>query len=63
MNTNRFAVVPSRTRRYGYSLQAPAGVTWAIGPGRTVGWYRRKRDAVQACVSLNHWLATRKERI
>ena len=61
MNMNRFAVVPSHTRRYGYSLQAPPGVTWAIDPGRTVGWYRRKRDAQQACASLNQWLTRRKE--
>ena len=62
MNTDTFAVVPARTRRYGYALQAPPGITWAIGPGRTVGWYRRRRDAQKVCTSLNQWLATRKER-
>lgn len=42
---NRYRVVRSRTRAYGYAIQAPLGDTWAKGPGGTFGWYRRKRDA------------------
>ncbi len=48
-----FTVVPSTCRKYGYSIQAPADVTWAMGPGNTFGWYRRKRDAQHRCDELN----------
>jgi hypothetical protein len=48
-----FVVVPSTSRNYGYSIQAPADVTWAKGPGNTFGWYRRKRDAQRRCDELN----------
>lgn len=43
-----FRVVRSRTRPYGYSIQAPPHVTWVIGPGHTFGWFKRKCDAQQA---------------
>jgi hypothetical protein len=46
-------VIRSRSRRYGYAIQAPPGVHWAIGPGRSCGWYRRKRDAEQHGRELN----------
>jgi hypothetical protein len=49
-----FTVIRSRTRRYGYAIQAPAGVRWAIGPGRSFGWYRYKRDAEQRARELNN---------
>jgi hypothetical protein len=48
-----FVVVPATNRKYGYGIQAPADVTWAIGPGNTFGWYKRKRDAQQRCNDLN----------
>ena len=48
-----FTVVPSTRRKYGYSIKAPADVTWAKGPGNTFGWYRRKRDTQQRCDELN----------
>jgi hypothetical protein len=48
-----FIVVPSTSRKYGYSIKAPAHVTWAKGPGNTFGWYKRKRDAQQRCDELN----------
>ena len=48
-----FTVVPSTSRKYGYSIKAPAEVKWAKGPGNTFGWYRRKRDAQQRCDELN----------
>jgi hypothetical protein len=40
-----FTVVKSTSRSYGYSIKAPAHITWAQGPGNTFGWYRRKSDA------------------
>jgi hypothetical protein len=43
-----FQVVRSRTRQYGYSIQAPPQITWVIGPGHTFGWFKRKWDAQQA---------------
>jgi hypothetical protein len=48
-----FTVVPSTSRKYGYSIKAPAAVTWARGPGNTFGWYKRKRHAQQRCKELN----------
>lgn len=48
-----FTVVPSTSRKYGYSIKAPAAVTWARGPGNTFGWYKRKCDAQQRCNELN----------
>ena len=48
-----FVVVPSTSRSYGYSIQAPADVTWAMGPGNTFGWYKRKKDAQRRCDELN----------
>jgi hypothetical protein len=57
----RFVVVRSLARRYGYSIQAPPGITWAIGPGRTVGWYRRKCDALKRADELNR-LPVKEER-
>jgi len=32
-NMLTFQVVRSRTRHYGYSIQAPPQITWVIGPG------------------------------
>ena len=43
-----FQVVRSRTRHYGYSIQAPPQITSVIGPGRTFGWFQRRCDAQQA---------------
>jgi hypothetical protein len=43
-----FQVVRSRTRPYGYSIQAPPQITWVIGPGHTFGWFKRRCDAQQA---------------
>jgi hypothetical protein len=48
-----FTVVASTSRKYGYSIKAPAAVTWAKGPGDTFGWYKRKRDALRRCEELN----------
>lgn len=48
-----FTVVPSTSRKYGYSIKAPASITWATGPGNTFGWYRRKSDAQHRCDELN----------
>ena len=50
-------VVPSTSRKYGYCIQAPADVTWAMGPGNTFGWYGRKQDAQQRCNELNRGTA------
>jgi hypothetical protein len=50
---NRFIVVKSLTRKYGYSIRAPRHVTWATGPTNTVGWYRRKSDAQKRADELN----------
>jgi len=49
----KFVVVKSLTRRYGYSIRAPKSVTWATGPQNTVGWYRRKADAQRRADELN----------
>lgn len=43
--TDIFVVVKSLTRNYGYSIKAPKGISWAIGPENTFGWYRLKSDA------------------
>jgi hypothetical protein len=48
-----FTVVPSTSRKYGYSIKALGEVKWAKGPGKTFGWYKRKRDAQQRCDELN----------
>ena len=48
-----FKVVQSRTRSYGYTVQAPLETMWAIGPGHTTGWFRRKRDAQAVCDASN----------
>jgi hypothetical protein len=48
-----FTVVPSTSRKYGYSIKAAADVTWAKGPGNTFGWYKRKQDAQYRCDVLN----------
>ena len=48
-----FSVVPSTSRKHGYSIKAPAEVTWAKEPGNTFGWYKRKRDAQHRCDELN----------
>ena len=50
---NRFVVVKSLARKYGYAIQAPPGISWAKGPQRTVGWYRLKSDAVKRADELN----------
>jgi len=50
---NKFVVVKSLTRKYGYSIQAPPGVTWVTGPQRTFGWYRLKADAQKRVDELN----------
>lgn len=47
-----FTVVRSTSRKYGYSIKAPADVTWAKGPGNTFGWYKRKQDAQRRCDEL-----------
>jgi len=50
---SRFIVVKALTRRYGYSIQAPPGITWATGPQRTFGWYRLKSHALKRAEELN----------
>jgi hypothetical protein len=50
---NRFIVVKSLTRRYGYAIQVPPGNTWVTGPGNTIGWYRLKSDALKRAEELN----------
>jgi len=50
---NEFVVVKSLIRKYGYSIQAPPNITWAVGPAHTFGWYRRKSDAKQRADELN----------
>lgn len=49
----RFVVVKSLTRRYGYAIKAPRSITWAKGPQNAVGWYRRKSDAQVRADELN----------
>ena len=49
-----FTAVPSTSRKYGYSIKAPIEFTWTKGPGKTFGWYKRKRDAQQRCNELNN---------
>ena len=49
----RFVVVKSLTRKYGYAIQAPRSITWAQGPQNTFGWYRRKSDAQERAEELN----------
>jgi hypothetical protein len=50
---NRFVVVKSLNRKYGYAIKAPRHVTWATGPQNTFGWYRRKSDAHKRATELN----------
>ena len=49
----KFTVVASTSRKYGFSIKAPANVRWAKGPGNTFAWYKRKKDAQQRCDELN----------
>jgi hypothetical protein len=56
-NNGRFVVVRSLTRSYGYSIKFPPSITWAKGPQNTVGWYRRKVDAIQRADELNRAFA------
>jgi hypothetical protein len=49
----KFVVVKSLTRKYGYTLKAPLSITWAKGPQNTVGWYRRKSDALKRADEFN----------
>jgi len=53
MQMNVVVVVKSLTRKYGYSIQAPPNITWAVGPLRTFGWYRYKSDAQKRAEELN----------
>ena len=48
-----FTVVPSTSRKYGYSIKAPPSVTWATDPWNTFGWYKRKVDAQKRADELN----------
>lgn len=48
-----FCVVPSRSRHYGYCIQAPPHITWALGPGNSFGWFKRKSDARQSADVYN----------
>ena len=57
----KFQVVRSRTRQYGYSVQAPRQISWAIGPGNTFGWFQRKCDAQKAANVQNAALTLRKQ--
>jgi hypothetical protein len=50
---DKFIVVNSLTRKYGYAIQSPRNVTWATGPQHTFGWYRRKSDAQERADELN----------
>ena len=49
----RFVVVKSITRKYGYAIKAPRSITWVNGPQNTVGWYRYKSDAQKRADELN----------
>ena len=48
-----FTVVPSTSRKYGYSIKAPPGIPWATGPMNTFGWYKCKADAQKRADELN----------
>lgn len=50
---DKFVVVKSLTRTYGYTIKAPPFITWARGPQNTFGWYRRKTDAQKRAEALN----------
>lgn len=52
----RFVVVKSLTRRYGYAIKAPSHITWAKGPQNTFGWYRLKSEALRRTDELNRTL-------
>lgn len=56
---DRFVVVKSLTRRYGYAIKAPWFITWARGPQHTVGWYRTKTAAQARAKELNAALQQR----
>jgi hypothetical protein len=53
----KFVVVKSLARKYGYAIKAPRTITWAKGPQKTFGWYRRKSDAQQRAAALNQTVA------
>lgn len=52
-----FCVIRSRVKARGYSIRAPRGITWAVGPGHSFGWFRLKRDAQWAADVHNKALA------
>lgn len=54
---NKFIVVKSLTRKYGFAIQAPSHITWAVGPKHTLGWYRRKSDAQKRADEFNRAIA------
>lgn len=56
---DRFVVVKSLTRRYGYAIKAPWFITWARGPQHTFGWYRTKSEAQARTNELNTALQQR----
>jgi hypothetical protein len=56
---DRFVVVKSLTRRYGYAIKAPSFITWARGPQHTFGWYRAKSAAQERADELNNALQQR----
>jgi hypothetical protein len=56
MTEDRFVVIKSLTRKYGYSIKAPRSITWATGPQNTVGWYRRMADAQRRADEYNRAL-------
>ncbi len=51
----RYKVVKNISRGYGYALQdtQPERDSYALGPQRTMGWYKYKRDAVTRAKVLN----------
>lgn len=56
-------VVPSTSRRYGYSHKDINRVaTYALGPDFTCRWYRRKRDAQKAADEFNQSESGREDR-
>src|SRR5262249_33560903 len=50
---DKFVVVKSLTRSFGWAIKAPPNITWAMGPDRTFGWYRFKADAEKRAEELN----------
>lgn len=49
----KFTIVPSTSRKEGYSIKVPPWITWAQNPGNTFGWYKRKVDAQKRADELN----------